>query len=286
MLLSTYEDMDLTTEWCESTEECSVRLMKTLIKHAKRKTELQSLKIELLIRQLEKTREEQGVKDQLEKIEKRLQEYEAECMDRKSRKFTRHKLDYQYGRVYLLGKSTDYRQKREWNCPIMEQSESELSSDPGSSADESHGDKGDFQNELRLLRMNMRRGRGREQWQCRMRRGKRKKTGAEVRKFGVINLVDSPSLVVNILSIVLTSKQEIILDLGLSFCPTTALDSTGIRITLYKYIRKMKLHKYHLTKPKRMVLEGRPAVIPSKLKLADIPKTVDMYELVDVGSHP
>ncbi|KAJ1191097.1 hypothetical protein NDU88_000413 [Pleurodeles waltl] len=69
--------------------------------------ELQSAKIDLLVKDLEKNREEQVVKEQLEKMEKCLQEYEPEIMERKTQTFTRDKLNYQYGIVYTFAKRFD-----------------------------------------------------------------------------------------------------------------------------------------------------------------------------------
>ncbi|KAJ1210676.1 hypothetical protein NDU88_006038 [Pleurodeles waltl] len=99
MLLPTYEDMaeDLVNEWYQNTEECSIKLMRTLAKHTKRMMELQVAKIEMNMKELEKVKDDGDVKDQLTKMEKTLQEYNEEIIEQKARKFTRDRLDYQYG---------------------------------------------------------------------------------------------------------------------------------------------------------------------------------------------
>ncbi|KAJ1191514.1 hypothetical protein NDU88_000830 [Pleurodeles waltl] len=115
VLLPTYEDMDddLVKEWCENTEECSARVMKTLTKHAKRKMKQRSAKVELINKELEKYKEYMAVKELLTKMEKNLQEYDEEIMERKARKFTRGRLDDQYSCISSFAKKFDSLRTKE-----------------------------------------------------------------------------------------------------------------------------------------------------------------------------
>ncbi|KAJ1110877.1 hypothetical protein NDU88_008223 [Pleurodeles waltl] len=94
MLLPTHEDTDddLVKEWHENTEECSVNLMRTLTKH---EDGAAVARIELIMKELERHKDEKGVKTFLVKREKSLQGYDNEIMERKARTFTRGPLDYQ-----------------------------------------------------------------------------------------------------------------------------------------------------------------------------------------------
>ncbi|KAJ1127779.1 hypothetical protein NDU88_006172 [Pleurodeles waltl] len=94
MLLPTYEDLDedLVNEWCQYMGECSIRLIRTLTKHAKRKVELQAAKNEMIMKELERFKDVDNVKDQLIKMEKSLQKYDKENMKQKAKKFTRDRI--------------------------------------------------------------------------------------------------------------------------------------------------------------------------------------------------
>ncbi|KAJ1110080.1 hypothetical protein NDU88_007435 [Pleurodeles waltl] len=157
MLMPIYDDMDedLVNEWCQSTEGCSFKLMKTLTKHSKQKMELQMVKIEMIMKELEKSKDAENVKDLLNKMEKFLQKYEEEIMERKTRKFTRDRLDYQHVRVYIFAKKYDGLSSKEKleksKSPLL--SESDISLVPGFSADEVTVEKMDFQRKLRLIHM-------------------------------------------------------------------------------------------------------------------------------------
>ncbi|KAJ1171200.1 hypothetical protein NDU88_003070 [Pleurodeles waltl] len=115
MLLPTNEDMDddLVSDGCENMEVCSLRLIKMLIKHAKRKMEQQSVKSEVILKELKKSKDNTMVKELLLKMEKTLQEYDNEIMERKARKCTRDSLDYQYGHIYMFAKKFDHLRANE-----------------------------------------------------------------------------------------------------------------------------------------------------------------------------
>ncbi|KAJ1213722.1 hypothetical protein NDU88_001354 [Pleurodeles waltl] len=116
--------------------------------------ELQTAKIEMIMKELEKFKDVEDAKDQLNKMEKALQKYKEEIIEQKARKFTRDKLDYQYGRIYTFAKQYDgLRSKNKLETlksPLL--SESDISLDPGSNADEATVKIG-FQRELCLVHM-------------------------------------------------------------------------------------------------------------------------------------
>ncbi|KAJ1180126.1 hypothetical protein NDU88_005350 [Pleurodeles waltl] len=153
-------DDDLFKEWYDNTEDCSMKLMNKLIKHAKRKMEQHTAKVEAKIKELDKNKDDAGVKQLLPKMEKALQDKDEEIMERKFRKYIGDRLDYQYGRIYTFAnKYEDLEMKEKMEKPAANRgSESEFRSDAGSSADECPMERGHFHRKLHLLRMTMRQG--------------------------------------------------------------------------------------------------------------------------------
>ncbi|KAJ1101056.1 hypothetical protein NDU88_006130 [Pleurodeles waltl] len=80
------------TSW--NTEECTVKLMCTLIKHAKPRMDLQTAKIEELLKETEEMREQEEVKMLLRNMEEKIKKHEEETRMRRVHKFNRDKLDY------------------------------------------------------------------------------------------------------------------------------------------------------------------------------------------------
>ncbi|KAJ1082159.1 hypothetical protein NDU88_002329 [Pleurodeles waltl] len=100
--------------------------------------DLQAAKIEMIIKEMERFKDDGEVKELLIKMVTSLQKYDEDNMERKARKCTRDRLDYQYGRVYTFAKKYDFlRSKEKLNVSKSPSpSESDISSDPGSSAAE------------------------------------------------------------------------------------------------------------------------------------------------------
>ncbi|KAJ1203732.1 hypothetical protein NDU88_007513 [Pleurodeles waltl] len=96
MLLATYKDMNenVVNAWCQNTEECSIKLMRTLNKYEKHKMELWVAKIEMVMKQFERFKDDEDVKDQVIKIEKSLQKDDEEIIEWKAKKFMRDRLDF------------------------------------------------------------------------------------------------------------------------------------------------------------------------------------------------
>ncbi|KAJ1154240.1 hypothetical protein NDU88_006994 [Pleurodeles waltl] len=140
MLLPTYEDMDadLVKEWCDIKGKCFIKLMQTLIRHEKRKMEQQVPIVEMIMRDLEKYKEDTVVRGMLTKMEKKIQDYEEEIKESKACKFTSNRLDYRYGYTYTVAKKCDHQRAKVKVDESTEgrSSDSEVSSDAGCSTDE------------------------------------------------------------------------------------------------------------------------------------------------------
>ncbi|KAJ1172843.1 hypothetical protein NDU88_004685 [Pleurodeles waltl] len=159
MLLPTHEDMDDDLVK-EKHRKVLCKVDEDVNQHTKRKMDQQSARIELIMKELENHKDESGTKEVQAKMEKNLQEFDNERMERKARRFTRDLLDYQYGHIYTFARKHD-RAKEKIDKPTIDKvSDSEFSSDQELSADESSLEKWDFQSKLCLLRMTMCQGEG------------------------------------------------------------------------------------------------------------------------------
>ncbi|KAJ1216456.1 hypothetical protein NDU88_004058 [Pleurodeles waltl] len=110
------------------------------------------------MKELERFKDVEDVKEQLNKMEKSLQKYGKENMEQKVKKFTRDILDYQYGQVYTFSKKYDSLRSKGKLETSKSRFLSDNSSDPGCSADEAVEEKIDFQKELCLVRMTTHQG--------------------------------------------------------------------------------------------------------------------------------
>ncbi|KAJ1185727.1 hypothetical protein NDU88_002514 [Pleurodeles waltl] len=136
-------------------EECSKKLMISLVKHAESKMDAQAQRIETLVKELESNKEDELVKESLIKIETTLQKYGEEIRKGKATKFPRDRLDYQHGRIYTFTKRPGHMR---WNENIEKtvlaiRSETEMSSEAGASTDEGPSKKLDFFREMHLFHM-------------------------------------------------------------------------------------------------------------------------------------
>ena len=72
--------------------------------------------------------------------------------------------------------------------------------------------------------------------------------------------------IINLSSRALTAAEKQVMELGLSFCPTSTFNYTETRIDLYKFTRKLRLHKWFATKPP----DTRPKPVTEVLSNLDI----------------
>ncbi|KAJ1082720.1 hypothetical protein NDU88_002885 [Pleurodeles waltl] len=90
-------------------------------------------------------------------MEERIAIQEEEIKTRMAHKFNRHKLDYEHGRIYTFARKYEtLRIKEKMNNGgemASNYGNTDVSSDPGSSADETPPNKLDFQVEMRLIQM-------------------------------------------------------------------------------------------------------------------------------------
>ncbi|KAJ1163010.1 hypothetical protein NDU88_003473 [Pleurodeles waltl] len=148
---------DLFEEWSTHTEKHSKKMMGTLNTHAKCHMEQQTVRIEELLKEMECIRDKQEGKTQLTKMEEHIAKQEDDIFYIKLTNFFGDKLDYQYGRIFKFAqKYESLRAKEKISTPgqiNMVSSNTKVSSDPRSSADEDPNEKLDFHREMRLFRM-------------------------------------------------------------------------------------------------------------------------------------
>ncbi|KAJ1185125.1 hypothetical protein NDU88_001920 [Pleurodeles waltl] len=172
LILPTLGDMDsdLLEKWITYTADCSLKLMGTLITQSKRRMDEHTKAIEALTKVLELTLNQHEVQLLLEKMEERINKKEDEIKMRRIQKFNRDQFDYEHGRIYTFARKYDtLRMKEKMNQGGdvgTSLGNTDISSDPRSSADEASSNKLDFQGEMRLMQMSTpqsgrRRGRGR-----------------------------------------------------------------------------------------------------------------------------
>ncbi|KAJ1203792.1 hypothetical protein NDU88_007573 [Pleurodeles waltl] len=142
--------------------------MGTLTTHAKRRLEQQTIIIDGLMKELKMVSAQEEVRIMLTKVEERISKQEEKTGARKSFKFNHDRLGYEYGRVYTFAhKYGTLRAKEKLDIAGNSDatlSNTDISSDPGSSADEAPQQKLDFHGEMRLIQPAMpqsTRGRGR-----------------------------------------------------------------------------------------------------------------------------
>ncbi|KAJ1110631.1 hypothetical protein NDU88_007980 [Pleurodeles waltl] len=159
LILPTLSDMDpdLLEEWRIQTSDCSFKLMGTLITQAKRHMDEQIKNIEDLMKELETVSKQEEVKQLLGKMEERITKQEEEIKARKAHKFNSDKLHYEHGRIYTFARKYDtLRIKENMNVGgemAANYSNTDISSELGSSADEAPFNKLDFQGEMCLMQM-------------------------------------------------------------------------------------------------------------------------------------
>ncbi|KAJ1190978.1 hypothetical protein NDU88_000295 [Pleurodeles waltl] len=115
-----YMNPDLLEEWRTQTDECSIKLMGTLITQAKRRMDEQIIKIEQLTKELEKIVNQQDVSNQLAKMEERIKNKEEEIKSHKAHKFNRDKLDYEHGRIYTFARKYDILRTKDVSKSFVE----------------------------------------------------------------------------------------------------------------------------------------------------------------------
>ncbi|KAJ1198197.1 hypothetical protein NDU88_002041 [Pleurodeles waltl] len=124
--------------------------------------------IEVLIKELEGISNQQEVQLLLEKMKECIKKKEDEIKTHKAPKFYGDKLDYEHGKIYTFTRKYDTlrtKDKMDTRENVNVQL-TDVSFDPGSSADEAPLSKLDFQGEMRLMQIatpysGKRRGRGR-----------------------------------------------------------------------------------------------------------------------------
>ncbi|KAJ1120813.1 hypothetical protein NDU88_008962 [Pleurodeles waltl] len=150
-------DPELLEEWRTQTSDCSFKLMGTLITQAKRHIDEQIKVIKVLMKELEKVSNQEELQQLLGKMEEQIKKQEDEIKTRKAHKFNRDKMDYEHGRIYtFVCKYDTLRIKEKINNGgdvTVNYSITDVSSDPGSSADEAPLNKLDFRGEMRLMQM-------------------------------------------------------------------------------------------------------------------------------------
>ncbi|KAJ1143573.1 hypothetical protein NDU88_009880 [Pleurodeles waltl] len=131
--------------------------MGTLITQAKRHMDEQIKIIEALTKELAKISNQEKMQQLLGKMEECIRKQEDEIKIRKAHTFNRDKLDYEYGKIYTFARKYDtLRMKEKMNNGkevAANYSNTDVSSDPGSSADETPLNKLDFRGEMRLMQM-------------------------------------------------------------------------------------------------------------------------------------
>ncbi|KAJ1093527.1 hypothetical protein NDU88_006627 [Pleurodeles waltl] len=81
---------------------------------------------------------------------------------------------------------------------------------------------------------------------------------------------------------VLTKTEKEVLQLGLSFCPSSRFDYTQTRIDLFKFIRKLKLLKVHMMHPKKDAKNTNELTVErDNLTGADLEALLTLYSLDD-----
>ncbi|KAJ1201286.1 hypothetical protein NDU88_005099 [Pleurodeles waltl] len=107
----------------------------------------------------EKILNQQEVQQLLEKMEERINKKEDEIKIQKAHTFNRDKSDYEHGRIYICARKYDtlmMKEKMNLGGDVSANlSNTDISSDPGSSADEALSNKLDFRQEVRLMQMAM-----------------------------------------------------------------------------------------------------------------------------------
>ncbi|KAJ1115571.1 hypothetical protein NDU88_003793 [Pleurodeles waltl] len=150
LILPTLGDINLNLleEWSIQTSECSFKLMGTLITEEQQCMEEQIKQIEELMKELEKLSKQKEVKQLLGKMEEQIAKQEEEIKTQKAHKFNRDKLDYEPFRIYTFARKYEtLRIKENMNNGgemAANYSNTDVSSDPGSSADEAPPNKLDF----------------------------------------------------------------------------------------------------------------------------------------------
>ncbi|KAJ1217917.1 hypothetical protein NDU88_005504 [Pleurodeles waltl] len=159
LILQTLGDMDpdLLEEWRTHTADCSFKLMDTLITQAQQRMDEQIKIIEVLIKELEKASNQQEVQRLLEKMEERINKKEDEIKTWKAHKFNRDKMDCEHGGIYTFARKYDtLRTKEKMNIGgdvSANHTNTDVSLDTGSSADEAPLNKLGFRGEMRLMQM-------------------------------------------------------------------------------------------------------------------------------------
>ena len=136
--------------------------------------------IKELEKEIEKSKEIEDIKRMLEAMETKIERHEKDVQDRKARKFTRDRIDYETGRVYTFARRFDHmyqRLKTDTRFTIAPIVETDFSSDI-SSADEGtpipqkernkEANEDPFLEEVRVYQMCTRqrgRGRGTQEYQ-------------------------------------------------------------------------------------------------------------------------
>ncbi|KAJ1217810.1 hypothetical protein NDU88_005397 [Pleurodeles waltl] len=210
--------------------------------------------MEALIKESEKILNQQEVQQFLEKMEERIKLKEDEIKIRKAHTFNRDKSDYEHGRSYTFARKYDASTMKEkinlGGDVSANLSNTDISSDPGSSADEAPSNKLDFRGEMRLMQMAVRQKQKQRSWRHKTRQGKRKRQQTQRSGMGLspgINLRNI-NIIFYISKSILTINQVRILNLGLSFSPTVNWDYVNTCIELYKFIRKLLLIKHFAIK--------------------------------------
>ncbi|KAJ1090718.1 hypothetical protein NDU88_003847 [Pleurodeles waltl] len=104
--------------------------------------------IEELIKELEGLPNQEEVNSMITSMEERFAKQKNEIRTHKAHKFNCDRLDYEYGRIYTFARKYEtLRTKEQFNTAARSAatvSSTDLSSDPGSSADETPQQKLDF----------------------------------------------------------------------------------------------------------------------------------------------
>ncbi|XP_078522701.1 uncharacterized protein LOC144791801 [Lissotriton helveticus] len=102
-------DPDMVEEWAGNSHECSMRMLKILVKDANKRCEKLAEEIEAITNQLKSLYEdEKDFESEMAKFDTKLEKLEKEIRDKKESKFLRDRNDYEQGQVLTFAKRYDH----------------------------------------------------------------------------------------------------------------------------------------------------------------------------------
>ncbi|KAJ1184974.1 hypothetical protein NDU88_001770 [Pleurodeles waltl] len=103
-------DPGMVREWMENNHQCSVNMLKILVKYAWKEFEKLNIEIETISKELKERISGEGFETEMEKLNEKLRKAEEILKVKKQQKFLRDLKDYEKGQILTFGKK--YEQVR------------------------------------------------------------------------------------------------------------------------------------------------------------------------------